>query len=114
MSLQNTEGIKQWDHTLTAGGAGGCLKTPPSPPEETEPTGSSLLPETLPAWASIREGWGSTPAPLQSPGCVLFCFGTRCDASKFKARGLRDALHKEEKRDILSGAPGFCFLRNKK
>ena len=90
--------------------AWGWGKTPPSPEEEAEPTGLSLLPASWPVWASLREGWGTTPALLQSPSWVLFCFGTRCDASKFKAWGLRDGLHKAEKSDILSGAPGFCFL----
>lgn len=116
MSLWNTERIKQRDHTLMAWGlgVGGQVEDTAQPPR-----GERFPPPLLGCHSLLQSGRGgphsvrnrgSTPVPLQRPSWVLFCFGTRCDASKFKARGLWDGLHKEEKSDILSGAPGFCFL----
>ena len=81
MSLWNTGGIKQGDHTLVAWGlgVGGQVEDTAQPPR-----GGRFPPPLLGCHSLLQSGQGgphsvrNRGSTLQRPSWVLFCFGTRC------------------------------------
>lgn len=98
MSLQNTEGIKQRDHTTHPFGRGIGLKAPAQPPRGARSHWGAVPCGGSGGWA-VQRGTGLDASR------TAFCFSTKCNVNKFKAQGLLDRLHKEEKVTFFRGLP---------